>query len=137
MYDSVARVGGMIHALLPKASDGGSADVPTAKFVDQGVPLLIKTVLNSGAQRSRLVAHLCGGAQMLTAPGFSNSLNIGERNAKTAEEALRAAGFRIKGQSTGGTAGRTVRLYIDSGKITVKTLGKGEKILTQPTNKAR
>lgn len=130
MYDAQARVGGMIHSLLPTSKlNGSSPNTTVAKFVDHGVPLLLETVLGKGASRSRLVVHLCGGAQMLAAPGFSDALNIGKRNVETAEKLLAGLGFRIRAQSTGGHAGRTVRLYIVDGKITVKTLGQDEKVL--------
>jgi len=82
-----------------------------------------------GASRRRLIVHLCGGAQMLSAPGFNNSLNIGERNVLAAEESLRTSGFRIRSRATGGRTGRTVRLYIASGQVTVKSVGQGEQPL--------
>ncbi|RMF02187.1 MAG: chemotaxis protein CheD [Chloroflexi bacterium] len=130
MYDPTAKVAGMIHSLLPKSAKNNGFEKQTAKFVDQGVPLLVDSILKAGAQRQRLNVYLAGGAQMLSAPGFSNSLNIGARNISTAEEILRATGFRILAQSTGGNSGRTVKLFVGSGKITVKTLGQGEVTLS-------
>jgi chemotaxis protein CheD len=148
LYDPVVRVGGMLHALLPTAAfltdpashlppfgDAAPASVgersranPT-KFVDQGVPLLIETLLARGAKRTRLRTYLGGGARMLAAPGFEDVLNIGERNVLFAKSALRSARLRIWGQSTGGHVGRTLRLYIDTGQVTVKTMGHSERIL--------
>ncbi len=155
LYDPTIQVGGMLHALLPNApappppcppnfggskggggaagqgggGAGGRTDGNLTKFVDPGVPLLIDSILQLGASRSQLIAHLCGGAQMLSAPGFNNSLNIGERNVLAAESALRVAGLRIQGRATGGRTGRTVRLYIASGQVTVKSMGQGEQPL--------
>jgi chemotaxis protein CheD len=137
MYDATAGIGGMIHSLLPKSSGNNSSESTTAKFVDQGVPLLIDAVTKAGANRGRLDVYVCGGAQMLSAPGFKNSLNIGERNAEAAQRVLTAAGFRIKVQDTGGNSGRTVRLRVDTGEITVKTLGQGEKVLNPSLVKVR
>ncbi len=137
VYDAVAGIGGMIHSLLPQSAKNNGATAPTAKFVDEGVPLLLEAVKNAGAQTSRLEVYVCGGAQMLSAPGFKNTLNIGERNVAAAETALAAAGLRIRGRDTGGTSGRTVKLRIDSGEITVKTLGQGEKVLNPSLIKMR
>ncbi len=135
LHDPVAQVGGMLHALLPSAPKESSHSrrnpgKPT-KFVEQGFPLLIDAILKLGARRSRLIAKLCGGAKVLSAPGFEDGpLNIGTRNVLAAEAALKTARLRIEAQDTGGEIGRTIRLYIADGKITVKTLGRGEKVLT-------
>jgi len=138
MYDATARIGGMIHSLLPQASrNNNGVEATTAKFVDVGVPLLVDALTKMGAERRRFDVYLCGGAQMLSAPGFSNSLNIGERNVHAAEAALSAAGFRIRAQDTGGTSGRTVRLRVDTGEIVVKTLGQGERILNPSLTKVK
>jgi chemotaxis protein CheD len=125
LYDSAARVGGMLHALLPTAPDG--TKTPTSsKFVDQGVPLLIDALVKLGARRYRLAAQLCGGAQVLSAPGFENSLNIGERNVEAAKTALHKAGIRIHGQAIGGDVGRTVKFYIADGRATLRSLRHGD-----------
>lgn len=126
MYDPAAKVAGMTHSLLPRAGQNNGSEKQIAKFVDQAVPRLVELILKTGAQRRRLHVFLVGGAQMLSAPGFSNSLNIGERNIRTAEEILNAAGLKILAQSTGGNSGRTVKLFVSSGEVTAKTLGKGE-----------
>jgi len=135
LYDPVARIGGMLHALLPTAlgKDGGAP----AKFVDRGTSLLIESLLRLGAGRNRLVAQLCGGARTWSAPGFeSDWLNIGERNVQAAQDALQAAGLRIHAQATGGRTGRTVRFSIANGQVTVKSLGQGVQALAQNTQTA-
>ncbi len=153
LYDPLAQVGGMLHALLPTSINGNNNNNNNAggmlhslwsgstrgknkkavgkptKFVDQGVPLLINSLVELGARPSRLVAQVCGGARMLTASGFNGSLNIGRRNVLAAKTALQAANLEIWGRSTGGHIGRTVKLYIASGQVTVKTLGKKERTL--------
>lgn len=130
LYDPAAKVSGMLHALLPSMPVNEKVNGLPAKFVDQGLPLLIRAVTDLGAQRSRLIVHVCGGAQILTAPGFNNVLNIGERNIAAASAGLQAAGLRINAQATGGHCGRTVKLYAANGQVTVKTLGQGEAILS-------
>jgi chemotaxis protein CheD len=132
LYDPLAHVGGMLHALLPGRawSDNGNGHKgkPT-KFVDRGLPLLVDTLVALGAQQRRLIAHLCGGAKMINAPGFDDTMNIGERNVLAAQTVLHVAGFRVKAEATGGQAGRTVKLHLANGQVTVKTLGQAEEIL--------
>ena len=133
LYDPVARVGGMLHALLPTApgQSGVGKNVGKAtKFVDQGMLLLVRSLLKFGAKRARLIVKLCGGAKVLSAPGFEDGpLNIGKRNVLAAEVALAAERLQIAAQDTGGETGRTVRLYIADGTVTVRSLGRKEKVL--------
>ncbi|MBN1875193.1 MAG: chemotaxis protein CheD [Anaerolineae bacterium] len=125
LYDPVARVGGMLHALLPTMTAGHTEGMLT-KFVDHGIPLLLTAMFDLGAMRYRLAAYLCGGASLLLGENFTDVLNIGERNVLMARSVLRAKGIPIKAEATGGSMGRTVRLYIATGLVTVKTMGRRE-----------
>lgn len=129
LYDSVARTGGMLHALLPTTVDENKASNDPTRFVDRGIPLLVDALVGLGARRRRLAVYLCGGAQMLIAPGFEDSLKIGERNVLAARVALQAAGLQVRAQDIGGHIGRTVRLYVATGRVTVRTLEQGERVL--------
>lgn len=130
LYDPVARVGGMAHALLPETpGNREKSSSGPAKFVDKGVPALVASVLKLGASRTRLKTGLCGGGQVLTIPGANTQFPIGERNVAAAEKALRQKGLGIHLQETGGNTGRTVRLQIADGQVTVKTFGKGVQVL--------
>ncbi len=129
LYDPVARVGGMAHALLPTVRSGRVTEDTPSKFVDQGVPLLVHSLLKLGAKRFRLSACICGGAQMLSGASPNGQLNIGKHNVLAAEAALRAVNIRIRGHDTFGRFGRTVKLYLANGQITVRTLEQGERVL--------
>jgi chemotaxis protein CheD len=127
LYDPAVRAGGILHALLPTATDEDGIN-PT-RFVDRGAPLLVNSLLKLGASYTRLTAYLCGGAQIISVPDLDDSLNIGERNVLAAEAALQALGLRVQARATGSHIGRTVRLYIANGQVTVKTLRQGEQII--------
>ena len=138
LYDPVARVGGLLHALLPTSAggvfgDNGRKPISSARFVDQGTPMLIESLVELGARRGRMIARLCGGAQVLSALDVVDFLNIGERNVQAAESVLRAEGIRVRAQATGGGIGRTVRLYVADGQVTVKSLGQKEQVLFHAT----
>jgi chemotaxis protein CheD len=136
LHDPVTRVGGVLHALLPGLNWHRAGGKPT-KFVDQGVPLLLKSLIALGAKPARLQAHVCGGASMITATGFNDMMNIGERNVQAAQMALQAAGLKIDAQATGGQNGRTVKLRIADGQVTLKMLGEEEKILTNHRRRSK
>ncbi len=132
LYDPVAQVGGMLHALLPTVPNGSTRAGNPLKFVDQGTPLLLMSLSKLGAKRTRLVAQLCGGAQALSAPGFENDdlSSIGTRNVLAAQAALSAMGIPIKAQATGGRIGRTVRLHIADGQVKIRSLGQDVQVFT-------
>jgi len=127
LYDPQIKAGGMIHALLPHAA--GRPPGNPAKFVDQGIGIMLEELLKLGAQRRRLEATIIGGARMLSGPGFENHFNIGEQNIQTAQAILQTMKVRLRGQEIGGNVGRTVKLHIANGTVIVKTLKEGEKIL--------
>jgi chemotaxis protein CheD len=124
LYDAEEQLGGMLHALLPVSIRNGAAESP--KYVTQGIPLLVDALLDLGAKCSRLVAHLGGGAQILNRPGMETRQPIGKRNVQTAELTLEMMGIPVVGRATGGTVGRTVRLYVKDGLVTVRSVGKQE-----------
>jgi chemotaxis protein CheD len=123
-YDPVARVAGLLHAVLPERTNG--ADALSPKFVDSGIPALLKELERMGAIRRRLIIRIAGGANMLLAPGFKQSFNIGDRNVAATRVTLANLGLPIRGEAVGGQTGRTVRLLVGSGRMTVKVLGTGE-----------
>jgi chemotaxis protein CheD len=124
-YDRVARVGGMVHVVLP-THDGKSGN-NLAKYANTAVPLLINEILAQGGVRPYLIVKIAGGAQMSMAPGISCNFKTGERNLSEAVMALEKAGVHLVGADTGGSKGRTVRLYLDTGRITVRTVGGVER----------
>jgi len=129
LYDPLVRVGGMLHALTPTSPNGNLRSEKSPRFVDEGVLLLLEELGKRRVKPSRAMAYLCGGAQVLTMPTTNGTRTIGERNVQAAEAALRAAGLSIRGQLVGGTVGRTVKLYIATGDVTVRSLGHAEALL--------
>jgi chemotaxis protein CheD len=122
LFDPVARIGGMAHVVLPGPLDGSKGD--SAKFATVAVPRLLEQVLERGAQRSRLVCKLAGGAEVLaTSPGRHN-FRIGERNIEAVLAQLDRLGIRPRAADCGGKTGRSMRLTVHDGRVTVKRLGQ-------------
>lgn len=125
LYDPAARVAGLLHAVLPERVNG--ADPLTAKYVDSGIAGLLAQLKEAGAERGRLIVRFAGGANMLVAPGFKQTLNIGGRNLAAALAVFAQLNLKIKAQDVGGHAGRTVRLYVADGRMTVRMMGNQER----------
>ena len=120
-HDPVSKTAGMAHLVLPSFDDGRRPGTE-GRFVDTGIPMLIEQMTKLGATPGRIVAKIVGGAQMIPAPGNSN-LAIGDRNVDAARAVLRRLGLIVRSADTGGNRGRTVKLYTDSGRLTVSTVG--------------
>ncbi len=127
VYDPVARVAGMLHAVLPKQND---AHAPlSGKFVDTGIPLLFEEVVKAGGVRSRLKVRMAGGANIMGSPNVSTIFDIGNRNVESARLVFKNMGIRIEREAVGGHIGRTVRLYVLDGRMTFRVMGGKEEDL--------
>lgn len=122
LTDARACVAGMAHVMLPQSA--ASSKGPPGKFADTAVPALLDSVLALGADKSRLVAKIAGGAQMFgSGSGGGNMFNIGERNAEGVRTALEAVGIRLRATDVGGNCGRTMQVSVGTGTITVRVVG--------------
>ena len=126
LYDPEAKVAGLAHVMLPSSAEALSQR-PLSKFADYAIPMLLDEVGKLGAAPRRLICKIAGGAQMLTAPGFStNGFNVGERNAEAVKAALQRHRVPLLKADTGGHRGRTLSIYPVSGKVMVRTIGEKE-----------
>ena len=84
LYDPVAKVGGLVHFMLPDSTKLKN-NTNIAKFGDTGIKELLRVVLAEGASQRRLVAKIAGGACMFEMSGLSAMGRVGERNAEAAK----------------------------------------------------
>lgn len=127
LYDPVMKIGGLAHIMLPEL--GEKTDQNRAKFADTAISDLIGALYSLGARRGGLVAKIAGGAHMFSGGGMQNFLKIGERNIAACKQALGENNVQLRGDDTGGTYGRTIELYTDTGRLKIKTIGFGEKFI--------
>lgn len=126
LYCPQNRVGGMVHVVLP-SSDGRAIQSP-GKFADTGIPLLFDEVVKLGGDKDRIYAKMAGGAEILKHYAPGEKLEIGKKNLEACTGTLRRLHIRIRGEETGGARGRTVKLYVGTGRVVVKSM-EGEKEL--------
>ena len=126
IHDATARVGGLAHVLLPHTSIGRD-DGNRAKFASTAVPLLLEEMAALGAP-GPYVAKIVGGAglfrQLLAVGG-----TIGTRNVEAVRGALAAAGVAIAAEDVGGDEGRSVYFDVGTGKVRVRSVRGGERVL--------
>ena len=121
VWDPATKSGGMAHMLLPTCRNKNDVASLPSKYVDTGAPHLINRMLKQGSAREDLIIKITGGARMLSIPGLSQ-LDIGQRNITEIKTTLQHEKLPILGEDLGGTYGRSVYFFVDSGRITVKVV---------------
>jgi chemotaxis protein CheD len=113
--------GGLAHVMLPD-SNGRPAE-REAKFADLAVPALVNELARVGVQPRSLHAVLAGGAQMFPS---TTGMDIGARNEAAVRAALQAVGIPVHAAATAGNVGRTIRVLVGAGSVTVRASGAEE-----------
>ncbi|HRS96845.1 MAG TPA: chemotaxis protein CheD [Smithella sp.] len=121
VYDPIARVGGMLHYMLPDSTlDERKAKENPAMFADTGIPLLFKTCYGLGAEKKRMIVKVAGGASILDDTNF---FRIGQKNIMAMRKIFWKNNVMITAEDTGANHNRTVRLEMATGRMLVKTSG--------------
>ncbi len=126
--DKQAKIGGLVHVMLPNSKEVKS-NANAAKFADTGIPELVRRLERMGAQRSRMVAKIAGGATMFSFQSKSELTGIGDRNVAATKVALKALGIPILAEDCGANYGRTVTFNPETGDYEVKAVGKPVKVI--------
>jgi chemotaxis protein CheD len=133
LVDRRRAIAALAHIVLPESPGQPAAAATPARFADTAVPLLLEEVTRLGAARASLEAALVGGAQMFSfGGGQAGNLDVGFRNEQATRSALRAAGIRVRAADTSGNKGRTIRVHVGTGVVTVREAGGTEVQLLAP-----
>jgi chemotaxis protein CheD len=125
LRDPVTKIGGLAHIMLPDSTTiRNNSNIP--KFADTGIEELVKQVTRKGANRSRLVAKIAGGAQMFGFNSNSEMVRVGERNVQATKKKLAELRIPILAEDTGKNFGRTVIFYPETGDFVIRAVGKQE-----------
>lgn len=129
LVDRGSGIAGLAHVVLPESGEAGPAR-SAATFADTAVPALLERLASAGADRRRLEAVLAGGAQMFRFGRRSDAgLEIGVRNDQAVTAALARERIPLRAKATGGNRGRTIRVHVSTGVITVREAGGEERRL--------
>ena len=127
LYDAATRIGALAHILLP--SEGLSRDSSNrAKFPSTAIPMLLEEMKKAGASGMPR-AKIAGGASMFGALIPAGGINMGERNVLATRTALQHAGIPVAAADVGGDHGRSVYFHLDDGRLLVRSLKKGDRVL--------
>lgn len=126
IYDSVAKIGGLSHIMLPNSSLASNPQ-PIQRFADTAIEAMVRELEGRGARRTRMTAKIAGGAQMFNVNGSLSPIsNIGARNVKEVKNVLAALRIPIIAEDVGQNFGRTLYFTLEDGIMTIKSAVKGE-----------
>jgi chemotaxis protein CheD len=124
VVDRQAGVAGLAHIVLPAAS-GAPKPGSLNRFADHAVPALVEGMVERGASRVFMQAALVGGASMFVGAG----LEVGARNADAVRELVAGRRVPVVAEAVGGSRGRTVKVDVKSGTVSVREAGGTEEVL--------
>ena len=126
LYDSVRKVAGLAHIMLPESTGFNLIGNQTYKFADLAIPALVEKMKAQGAKQICLTAKIAGGAQMFAAVNNSSLANIGQRNILAVKKQLQQMNIPILVEDTGKNYGRTQYLDSTDGSMRIKSVNRGE-----------
>jgi len=127
LFDPLARIGGMNHFLLPDPGPGAIDPMSAKGYGVHAMELLINAMMQAGASRSRLRAHLYGGANMIERLG-----RIGSANAEFARGFLATEGIELVHEDLEGQQARRVQFIPTEGKARCSRIAIKPDTVEQP-----
>lgn len=120
LFSVQGRCAAMNHFALPHAEDLIPQDISPYRYGNHSLAemlRLLKTMV--GSDIKELKAKILGGA---VAVGMRHSTRVGEENVALARAFLREQGIPIVGENVGGSRGRRVLFYTNSGRVRMRLL---------------
>jgi chemotaxis protein CheD len=119
IYDPAARVGGLLHAMLPLSKiNPEKARANPFMFVDTGVPRLFRAVYELGGRKERIKVKAAGCGRPLS---NNEMFKIGERNHVVLKKILWKNSVLLDAEDVGGTHSRTVHFELSDGRCVVSS----------------
>jgi chemotaxis protein CheD len=131
IYDPQARVGGVLHSILPSSSldPEWAADRP-GMFLDTGLQLLLSRAAELHAKTENLQVVAAGAAQIIDE---SPAYNIGKSNFDTLGGLLSQLGVQIHAHEVGGKTNCSLELVVSTGEVRLRYCGQPKhKTLCKP-----
>jgi chemotaxis protein CheD len=118
MWDRRSHIGCICHAVLPRAGDSISTPF---KYVDSSIRFMLELLEARYVRRNEIEVKLFGGANMSTAARAGRP-TVGHQNVEESLAILAAEGFTLRTSDTGGSSGRKLLFYSESGEVFVKRI---------------
>lgn len=134
LYDPLARMGAMLHVLLPAGGHDKESLTP-ARFARSAVPFILSQMVDAGASRQRICATVAGGALVAADKPLSVEMNIGRRNSVAILDLLDRQAIPVVKRDIGGRIPRVLRLVVADGRTSIEKIG--QRLKDQPAPSAQ
>ncbi len=125
IYDVRLKLGALIHIMLPTCPQGDKSG-NVYKFADAGIKETLRKLSIMGGVKSNYICKIAGGAQMFATNSTSAVANVGKHNIEAVKSALAKEGIRISAEQVGGKTARTMILDVETGQVTLRSIGSPE-----------
>jgi chemotaxis protein CheD len=121
LFDSIRRMAGMNHFLLP-VNDKPISDIE--KYGDTSLKFMLDWLLSMGSNEGDIVAKVFGGGEVLTYENMN--FNIGKKNIEVALNFISDHKIKVVSRMVGGTRGAKIVFNTQTGIVTHKYLSSLE-----------
>lgn len=121
LYDPRKKTGGLVHIMLPESKLFKDTS-KWVKYADLAIPRVASEI--AGTKTSSLIAKMAGGASMFQFNTQNKGLQIGDRNIQAVKEVLNELEIPIIGEHVGGTAGRTMKVDLDTFDVSIRMVNR-------------
>lgn len=119
IFDPKAGVGGLLHALLPLASQHPEKTLESPyACVDAGFARLCSEYEKLGGRKERMILKVAGGGSMIMGDGVDH-FEIGKRNMGVLRKTLWSMGILIAASHVGGSRPTTMVLDMANGQTRI------------------
>ena len=123
VYDPVAKVGGILHVMMPASQiNPEKAQQQPLMFVDTALPVFFKSIYRLGGVKKRLEVRVAGGANVQSTA--ADRFAIGKRNYNMLKKMFWKNGVLITAEDVGGNKARTMFLNLEDGQCWLTNAGK-------------
>ncbi len=115
IWDPSQGIGGATHFMLPTSDEKG---VPSPRFGNVAISILLQKLLAAGAARGKLRAKIFGGGCLFDSmrePNANREQHLGSRNVDIAVEVLAKAHIPVVSAEVGGDRGQRIVFCTDTG----------------------
>jgi chemotaxis protein CheD len=126
LWDSVRRVGGMVHYLLPRWEPHSGFKTP--RYGDIAIESLLEKMKALNCRTTVMQARVFGGGCVLKAFRNPGKGHLGERNAEIAHQLLEQYRIPLIECDTLGNTTRKVTFHTETGIAKVTRIGDGDAV---------
>jgi len=117
-FDPTSKIGGLAHVMLPYSEKSNIFN--PLRFANLAIEEMTNQFVEKGLTLSRLETKIVGGANLFPMLLKNDEEQMGYRNVQAVKKILSQMGIRLIAEHTGGSFGRSVKLSLETGIVTVE-----------------